>query len=228
LHNEGKEVDAIDEYFKNPNPFSASFLIARQNNMDMALKIYQAAKNNSSLNFFVVMALISNFGKRNEHQEKLDTFLDDLMIEIDKMQERDIAKVGVANWGSILKSLCLRYKEKYAIKLIDIVQKYDIRLDIRIYTFILKTCTEKGWIKLGKRIHKLIEQNGRMDLILKNCLINMYGKCGCLDEAVKIFNDIKLSERNAIIWTTMISAYGEHGKGSEALILYAKKRSKTK
>jgi hypothetical protein len=59
LYNEGKEADAIVEYFKNPNPFAAPFLIARQNKIDMAWKIYQAAKNNSSLNFFVIRTLIS-------------------------------------------------------------------------------------------------------------------------------------------------------------------------
>jgi hypothetical protein len=71
LYNEGKEMDAIDEYFKNPNPFAASFLIARQNRIDMALKIYQVAKNNSFLDLFVVRALITVLEKSNDHHMKL-------------------------------------------------------------------------------------------------------------------------------------------------------------
>jgi pentatricopeptide repeat protein len=220
LYNEGRELDAIHEYFKSPNPFSASFLIARQNKMDMALKIYQVAKDNSSLDFLVIMSLISVLEKRNEHYMNADTLFDDLMTEIDKMQAKDIAKMRAANWSRILKSLCIRSREKDVLKMMDIIQKYDIKLDIRFYTLTLKTCTDKGWIELGKRIHNLIEQNGNMDLILKNCLINMYGKYGYLDKAIEVFNNTKVCERSIITRTTMISAYGEHGKGKEASILY--------
>jgi pentatricopeptide repeat protein len=49
-----------------------------------------------------------------------------------------------------------------------------------------------------------------------------YGKCGCPEEAFSIFNNIKLSERNIIILTTMILAFGENDKGKEALTLYEK------
>jgi pentatricopeptide repeat protein len=213
-------MDAIDEYFKNPNPFAASFLIKRQKKIDMALKIYQAAKNNSSLDFFVVMALLNVLEKSNEHHMIIDTILNDLLIKIDNIQAKDIEKIKSENWGSILKTLCIRGREKDVINLIDIIEKHDIRINIQFYTFALKTCVNKGWIKLGKQIHILVEQNGKMDLILKNCLINMYGKWGFLEEAIKIFNSIKVSERSIITWTTMILAYGEHRKGKEALILF--------
>jgi hypothetical protein len=62
-------------------------------------------------------------------------------------------------------------------------------------------------------IQKRIEQKGNMDIILKNWLINMYGKCGYSEEAIKIF--IKESERNVIILTTVILAYGEGKEASE-------------
>jgi hypothetical protein len=59
LYNEGKQVDTIHEYFKIPNSFAASFLIARQKKIDMALKIYQVAKKNISLDFLVIKTLIN-------------------------------------------------------------------------------------------------------------------------------------------------------------------------
>jgi len=220
LYNEGKEVDAIDEYFKNPNPFAASFLIARQNEIDMSLKIYKAAKTNSSLDLFVIMSLISALEKRNEHNMNIDTVFDDSMIEINKMQTKDIAKIKLTNWSFILKSICMRSTEKHAINLVDIMKKHCINLDIRIYTILLKACTDKRWIELGKRIHSQIEQNGKMDLITKNCLINMYGNCGYLEQAIKIFNNIRISERDIITWTAMMLAFGKCRKGKEASALF--------
>jgi pentatricopeptide repeat protein len=90
----------------------------------------------------------------------------------------------------------------------------------------LKACADKRWIELGKQIHNLIEQNEKIDLIFKNCLISMYGKCGYLDQALKIFNSIKVSERDIKTWTIMISAYGENGKGKEALKLFCELQEK--
>jgi pentatricopeptide repeat protein len=107
---------------------------------------------------------------------------------MDKMREKDLAKVKTADWVLILKRLFKKGREKDLIKLMGIIQKH-------------------------------FEKNGKMNIILKNCLINLYGKCGYLEEAIKIFNNIEVSERNSIIWTTMISTYGTHGKGKEALEL---------
>jgi pentatricopeptide repeat protein len=191
LYNEGKEQEAIHEYFKKPNSFAASFLIARQKKIDMALKIYQTAKNSSSLDFLVIRTLINVLEKRKEHHLIIDTVFDDSMIEIQKMQVKDIAKIKATDWTSILKSLFNKRRKNDVIKVMDLLQKS-------------------------------IENNGKIDIALKNYLINIYGKYGYLEEAIKIFNNIKISERNIITWTSMITAYGEHRNGEEALQLFWK------
>jgi pentatricopeptide repeat protein len=189
LYNEGKEVDAIQEYFKNPSSFAASFLIARQKRIDIAWKIYQAAKNNSSLDFPVIRTLITALGRSNENQVLIDTVFDDSMAEIYKMRSKDIVKIKSTDWVSILRGLFKKRREKDVLEVRNILQKH-------------------------------IEENVNMDITLKNCLIHMYGKYKYLKEALAIFNRTKMSETNVITWTTMISAYGEHGKGKEALELY--------
>lgn len=93
LYNEGKQAYAIHEYFKNPHLFAESFLIARQNTIDMALKIYQAVENNSTLDFLVIMSLISVLEKSNKYHMIIDTVLDDLMIQMQNMKGKDISKI---------------------------------------------------------------------------------------------------------------------------------------
>jgi pentatricopeptide repeat protein len=44
----------------------------------------------------------------------------------------------------------------------------------------------------------------------------MYGNFGCLNESYRIFNNIRISERDIITCTTMILAFGQHGKVEEA------------
>ncbi|XP_047317469.1 putative pentatricopeptide repeat-containing protein At3g49142 [Impatiens glandulifera] len=54
---------------------------------------------------------------------------------------------------------------------------------------------------------------------LSNALIDMYSKCGSLIHARLVFDNGSFS-KDTISWSTMISAYGLHGKGEEAVDLY--------
>ena len=51
-----------------------------------------------------------------------------------------------------------------------------------------------------------------------NSLMNMYSKCGSLENARSIFDGME--SKNIITWNAMIAAYGQHGNGKEALDLY--------
>ncbi|KAI9195872.1 hypothetical protein LWI28_018940 [Acer negundo] len=46
----------------------------------------------------------------------------------------------------------------------------------------------------------------------------MYAKCGAVDQAFNVFQ--KLPEKDLVLWTSMITAYGSHGQALEALKLF--------
>ena len=56
------------------------------------------------------------------------------------------------------------------------------------------------------------------DILVATTLVSMYGKCGALVEAENVF--ISIVCRNAVSWTSMLSAYIENGEGAKALVLY--------
>ncbi|KAG8390366.1 hypothetical protein BUALT_Bualt01G0076000 [Buddleja alternifolia] len=60
----------------------------------------------------------------------------------------------------------------------------------------------------------------RNNLSVENALIDMYAKCGCLQEARKVFDEMQI--RDVVLWTSMMSAYGRSGKGHEAIELFSK------
>jgi len=102
-------------------------------------------------------------------------------------------------------------------------RNFGIKSDGYHYNCMLRECSDNGLFLLGKRIHNhLIEYNYPQNTILKNNLINMYGKSGCLTQAYDIFDSMKFSERDIITWTVMISVYGENKRGEEALKLFAR------
>ena len=44
-------------------------------------------------------------------------------------------------------------------------------------------------------------------------LVDMYSKCGCLEDAHKVFDQVP--ERNMVSWNVIILGYAQHGHGRE-------------
>lgn len=53
---------------------------------------------------------------------------------------------------------------------------------------------------------------------MMSALINMYCKCGTVGIAQRVFD--KMSKRDVVVWNTIISGYGMHGHGTDALKLF--------
>ncbi|PHT57447.1 hypothetical protein CQW23_05933 [Capsicum baccatum] len=51
-------------------------------------------------------------------------------------------------------------------------------------------------------------------------LVDIYSKCGNIDNGHKIFNEIPKKERDIISWSTLIAGYGMHGNGEISLSLF--------
>ncbi|XP_038902940.1 pentatricopeptide repeat-containing protein At3g58590 [Benincasa hispida] len=91
------------------------------------------------------------------------------------------------------------------------------------YTFIslLSVCAKLSNLALGSSVHGVIIKTGLgcCDTFVCNLLIDMYGKCGSIECALKIFDKVK--GRNLITWTVLISVLGLHGHTYEALKRFA-------
>ncbi|KAL6346121.1 hypothetical protein AAG906_025401 [Vitis piasezkii] len=97
-----------------------------------------------------------------------------------------------------------------------------VKMDSRTVPSILSVCGGEGDLMKGKEIHGQVVKNQIFgcDVAIGNSLIDMYAKCGCLHDSEKVFTT--MSELNLVTWTSMISCYGVHGKGQEAVALFKK------
>ncbi|KAJ0093030.1 hypothetical protein Patl1_25734 [Pistacia atlantica] len=87
---------------------------------------------------------------------------------------------------------------------------------------VLPACSSLVGLISGKQIHGFsIRKELNHDVSLCNALIDMYAKCGSLDCARKVFEDSSF-HKDSISWSSMISGYGLHGNGAEAVFLYEK------
>ncbi|KAL0394036.1 UNVERIFIED_CONTAM: Pentatricopeptide repeat-containing protein [Sesamum latifolium] len=84
---------------------------------------------------------------------------------------------------------------------------------------VLPACAQLGALELGKWIHFYADKKG---LLRKTCvcnaLIEMYTKCGSVNQALQLFN--KMSEKDVISWSTMIAGLAQHGRAHEAIELF--------
>jgi pentatricopeptide repeat protein len=81
----------------------------------------------------------------------------------------------------------------------------------------LLACADAGALLQGKQIHGLVLKLGHycdINSLVRNCILQMYAKCGVLDEAIKLFH--KAERKDAYMWTTMLSGYSACGRIQEA------------
>ncbi len=53
------------------------------------------------------------------------------------------------------------------------------------------------------------------DVRVVNSLVDMYAKCGSMDDAWRVFN--KMPSRDVVTWTAVLGGCALHGHGKEAL-----------
>ncbi|KAJ4869446.1 Pentatricopeptide repeat-containing protein [Raphanus sativus] len=91
-------------------------------------------------------------------------------------------------------------------------------------TSVLPACANLGNWRLGRRLERYARDNGFFDNIyVSNATLEMYSKCGMIDVAKCIFDEIG-KQRNLCSWNSMISSLATHGKHDQALELLCPNR----
>ncbi|XP_023553606.1 pentatricopeptide repeat-containing protein At4g21065-like [Cucurbita pepo subsp. pepo] len=84
------------------------------------------------------------------------------------------------------------------------------------FPFVLKACSR---LQMDLHLHSLIVKYGLdSDIFVQNSLMSVYGCCGSVEIAVKVFDE--MSERDSVSWSTVIVSFVNNGYASEALALF--------
>lgn len=83
----------------------------------------------------------------------------------------------------------------------------------------LSAFVSKEMLAEGERLHvHVLGSKFKSDIMMGNALVNMYGKCGCLDDAQKVFE--RLPERDVVSWNAIIAACAQHDQREKAWQLF--------
>ncbi|GER47088.1 pentatricopeptide repeat (PPR) superfamily protein [Striga asiatica] len=86
----------------------------------------------------------------------------------------------------------------------------------------MSACAGLGCTNLTKCMHSYLEKSGWLELnpSIVNSLMDAYAKCGDVCYFRKVFDSIRISERDLYSWTSIISGYAMLGLGPEALDMF--------
>ncbi|XP_015573119.1 putative pentatricopeptide repeat-containing protein At3g15130 [Ricinus communis] len=122
--------------------------------------------------------------------------------------------LGYAHGGNLADAMSLfrRFRES------------DVEADGFVLSSMIGVFADFALVEQGKQMHAYsIKVPSGSDLSVCNSIVDMYLKCGVIDEAERFFAE--MSTRDVISWTVMITGYGKHGLGKEAVCLFNKMQS---
>ncbi|KAM0992497.1 hypothetical protein ACFX13_010900 [Malus domestica] len=128
-------------------------------------------------------------------------------------------KTEIVSWSSMVSGYVHNGEYEYALLTFCSMVRERILVDRFSVTSVVSACANVGILLLGQHIHAHIQKIGyKIDVHLGSSYIDMYAKCGSLNDARMIFK--QTGDLNVVLWTSMISACALHGQGKEAVQLF--------
>ncbi|KAH7387848.1 hypothetical protein KP509_16G045000 [Ceratopteris richardii] len=162
---------------------------------------------NSKLGIIVGSALTRMYGEY--------ACLQEAYIVFDEIHERDLIA-----WTTMISLHAHQEHHDKACSYICSCNTQQLsRRDKISFLNILCACATDASIREGQKVHGILVALGMdSDSALSHALITMFGKCGSLTDARKLFDLV--SEENVITWNATIAGYTLNRDGHGALLLF--------
>ncbi|OAY32032.1 pentatricopeptide repeat-containing protein At1g31430 [Manihot esculenta] len=159
----------------------------------------------------------------------LDVFLGNALVDMYlKCGQIDFARQvfdemptkNVVSWNSMISGLAQQGQFKKALDMFRMMQNMGLKPDSVTVVGVLNSCANLGMLELGKWMHSYINKSYiKADGYVGNALVDMYAKCGSIDQALEVFQAMK--RRDVYSYTAMIVGLAMHGEARRALDIFS-------
>ncbi|XP_034918697.1 putative pentatricopeptide repeat-containing protein At3g13770, mitochondrial [Populus alba] len=171
-------------------------------------------KRNYENHIFVGSSLLDMYAKAGRIHEARGVF--------ECLPERD-----VVSCTAIISGYAQLGLDEEALELFCRLQREGMSSNYVTYASLLTALSGLAALDHGKQVHShVLRCELPFYVVLQNSLIDMYSKCGNLNYARKIFNNMPV--RTVISWNAMLVGYSKHGKGVEVVKLFKLMREENK
>ncbi|KAI5059723.1 hypothetical protein GOP47_0026042 [Adiantum capillus-veneris] len=137
----------------------------------------------------------------------------------------NLSSRDVVSWSALIAGFAQKGLGQQAVKCFEQMQQEGIAPNAVTYLCMLKACAAVGAIDKGKQIHEDVLKQGLLEqnIELGNALVDMYAKCGALQQAQSILEE--LPSRDVVSWNALITGYAQEGQSEQAWKCFEKMQS---
>ncbi|MBA0718895.1 hypothetical protein Golax_006614 [Gossypium laxum] len=212
----GRDMEAIELFCKMiegpvpPNHFTFSSVLKACGNLSdshTGEQFYaQAVKHGFASDDYVGNSLISMYAKSGR--------MDDAQKAFESLFEKNLD-----SYNTVVDAYAKNLDSEGAFELFHEISDFGVEVNAFTFTSLLSGASSIGAIGKGEQIHaRLLKSGFQSNQCICNALISMYARCGHIEAAFQVFNE--MGDRNVITWTSMITGFAKHGFAARALEIF--------
>ncbi|WOL07981.1 hypothetical protein Cni_G16732 [Canna indica] len=131
-----------------------------------------------------------------------------------------ITEKDVVSWNTIVAMYVMLHDIDRAFELFQRMISEGVRPDEFSFSSALNACSYSAYLRQSMALHGCMVKSGYYSSyqVVQNSLMDAYGKCGCIVDAEKVFQEIYL--KDVISWNTIISCCGFSAHPEEAISFF--------
>ncbi|MCO5609570.1 hypothetical protein L7F22_063800 [Adiantum nelumboides] len=154
------------------------------------------------LDHLVLNALLNMYSKSRSLEDVKKIFIE--------MPERNIVA-----WTAMIDAFLQHGSKAEALQSFSHMQSEVVFPDRIFFLSIVSACSEASTLFQGRKIHvSILEMGYGSNIFLRTALVSMYGNCGVLEDACKVFE--QPFEKNVVLWNSFISLHAQFGLAVDA------------
>ncbi|XP_042504759.1 pentatricopeptide repeat-containing protein At5g66520-like [Macadamia integrifolia] len=171
--------------------------------IDVARQFFDRMPCRNTISWTAMIVGYAQMGKCDEARQLFD-----------EMPERD-----VDSWSAMISGYAKCGMWNEAFELFTEMVGLGIRPNESALVSSVSACVQLRALEQGVWLHSYIEDQGfELSVTLGTSLVDMYCKCGSVEKALKVFNEMPV--KNVLSWNSMIGGLAMNGCGKQALSLF--------
>ena len=136
-----------------------------------------------------------------------------------------LPKRNVVTWSALIAGYAQNGLGDEALKCFKRMKDAGVCPNSVTYIGVVKACSILGSLDVGEGVYVEVKRHGFLekDVVLGNAMVDMYAKCGEMEKARQVFEQLQV--QSAVSWNTLIAGYAQNGLGHEALTCFSQMKN---
>ncbi|PIA32749.1 hypothetical protein AQUCO_04400150v1 [Aquilegia coerulea] len=132
---------------------------------------------------------------------------------------RSIASPNIVSWAGLISGFAQVGDSEKALSCFCKLHELSVGPDEFCFSSVIKALANCASSTQGRHLHAhAIKMGLEFSLYVGSALIDMYAKCGVVEDSYKVFD--KMPEKSVVTWNSLIVANAQNGYSNKALLLF--------